>query len=102
MKTITKTFLKKHNACESGVRVAEQEKMIGLSPDDFIKKLMKLDHFDWANWLIVRLMNKKQKVMYAIFAAELVLHIFEKKYRQRIYRKAKNDIIVYLNLHSSY
>jgi len=36
--------------------------------------------FDWANWLIVRLLDKQQKVQYAIYAARLVLHIFEEKH----------------------
>ena len=44
-------FLQKHNACESGMT---ENNLIGL--------------------------HKKQKVQYAIFAAEQVLHIYEKKY----------------------
>ena len=34
----------------------------------------------WANWLIVRLMTHSQKVEYAIFAAEQVINLYEKKY----------------------
>ena len=80
MKAITKEFLEKHNACSSGMSWVTENKLIGLAPKEFIDTLMSNDKFDWANWLIVRLMNKKQKVQYAIFAAEQVLYIFEKKY----------------------
>ena len=63
-----------------------------------IKKLLEEGKFTWANWLIVRLLDKKQRVKYAIFAAELVLHIFQSKYpknqrpRQAI-QAAKNYLI---------
>ena len=80
MKKITNAFLTKHKACQSVVRFAAENKIIGLPADQFISKLMDISRFDWANWLIVRLMNKKQKVMYAVFAAEQVINIFEKKY----------------------
>jgi len=45
-----------------------------------LKKAKKENHVDWINWLAIRLMNKKQKVEFAIFTAELVLDIYEKKY----------------------
>ena len=38
------------------------------------------DHFDYANWLVVNLMNRDQQIQYAIYAAENVLHIFESEY----------------------
>jgi hypothetical protein len=41
---------------------------------------MKHDKLDWANWLIVRIMTYKQYVSYAVFSAESVLDIYEKKY----------------------
>ena len=47
---------------------------------DTIKVLqgaMEINKFDWTNWLIVRLMNRKQKIQYAIFAAEQVIGIYE-------------------------
>ena len=45
---------------------------------ELIKKLAEY-RFDWANWLIARIMNKKQKVSYAVFAAEQVIDIYEKR-----------------------
>ena len=80
MKTITKTFLEKHNACESGMDFVIKNKMIGLNPKDFILELHEKNHNDWANWLIVQLLTRKQKIQFAIFAAEQVIDIFEKKY----------------------
>ena len=77
---ITKEFLTSHNACKSGRDWVTKNKLIGLGDIDFLNKLMEGDKFQWANWLIVRLMDKTQRAKYAIFAAEQVLHIFEKKY----------------------
>jgi len=80
MKTITTKFLVSHNACKSGMVWVTENKLIGMPAIDFLNKLIEADNLDWANWLIVRVMNKKQKVQYAIFAAEQVIDIYEKKY----------------------
>ncbi|MFN2236780.1 MAG: putative immunity protein, partial [Anaerolineales bacterium] len=40
----------------------------------------KKEKLEWANWLLVRCLNKKQAVQYAVFAAELSLPLFEAKY----------------------
>lgn len=45
-----------------------------------VKKLIKEEKLDWANWLLPRLMEYKDYVAYAIYATELVLPIFEKRY----------------------
>ena len=45
-----------------------------------LQLLMRKRNYDWASWLIVRLMTYKQYVSYAVFAAEQVIDIFEKKY----------------------
>ena len=75
---ITKKFLKEKNACRSGYEwwVSNCE---GLSNQDQIKKLAEHRN-DWANWLLVRVLPYKQRVMYAVFAAEQVIDIYEKKY----------------------
>ena len=59
---------------EAALRLVETEDV------NIIKNLMLEKHFDWANWLIVRIMERKQYLSYAIFAAEQVLDIFENKY----------------------
>lgn len=38
------------------------------------------DSLCWANWLVTRLLTHEQRVRYAIFAAEQVIYLFEKKY----------------------
>ena len=43
-------------------------------------KLIKEKHYDWCSWILVKMMDEKQCVKYALFAAERVLYIFEKKY----------------------
>ena len=75
---ITNGFLKKHNACKDGYEWTLKQENRELEP--FLDALVKDDHWNWANWVIVRCMNKKQNVQYAIFAAEQVIHIYEKKY----------------------
>jgi hypothetical protein len=47
---------------------------------DLINKLIGEDKFSWANWTIVRVFNRSQKLRYALYAAKSVLHIFEEKY----------------------
>ena len=79
MKKITKEFLQKINACSSAMEVGEENKAFNKPADEMINSIMDYGRFDWANWLIVRLINKKQKVQYAIFAAELVVDIYEKR-----------------------
>jgi hypothetical protein len=49
-------------------------------PITILKKLIKAEKYDWANWFIVRIMTKYDYVSYAVFAAEQVIDIFEKKY----------------------
>ena len=72
---ITKDWLKKEDACSPGKKWFENQ----VESDGVIvvTKLMAEKKYPWANWLIVRLMDKPQIVNYAIFAAEQVLHIFE-------------------------
>ena len=75
---ITKTFLKRENACSEGyawfLSCGETDHEL------VIAKLIAEEHEDWANWCIVRLMTHKQRIMYAIYAAEQVIDIFEKAY----------------------
>jgi hypothetical protein len=80
MKKVTEKFLQSNNACSSGMKWVTENGLIGLPAKDFLDKLISSDKLDWGNWLIVRLMSKKQKVMYAIFAAEQVIEIYEKNY----------------------
>jgi len=77
---ITKEFLQSKNACSPSYRWVVENKLIGLEHPEFIAKLMENNRFSDANWLITKLFDKMQSVKYAIFAAEQVLDIYEKKY----------------------
>jgi hypothetical protein len=74
---ITKKWLKEKDACKDGIKW-----FISQTETDCISLVEKLINIniDWANWLIIGILNKKQCIEYAIFAAEKVLHIFEEKY----------------------
>jgi len=79
MKTITKKWLVEKNACQDGYNwFTKQNKEF--EPVPLLYLLIKKNQLDWANWLIVRVMDYSQYVSYAVFAAELVIDIFEKKY----------------------
>ncbi len=75
---ITKAFLKNHKACRDGCEYWLKTGITDLST--FLRQCLIDNHFDYANWLIVRTMKRKQYLAYAIFAAEQVLPIFEAKY----------------------
>ena len=77
---ITIRKLKELNACKEGTDWFQA--LNETDHEAVISKLMAEDNFSWANWLIVRLMTHKQKVQYAVFAAEQVIDIFEAKYPQ--------------------
>ena len=76
---ITKQWLEKEDACSGGY-----EWFYAQNKKDEIKvihALIKEGHVKWANWTIVRrLKTKILKVKYAVYAAEQVIDIFEKKY----------------------
>ena len=75
---ITEDFLQQKSACGEGVKWFINQK----ETEDIkvVAKLIKEDSLDWANWLIARCMKYKQYVSYAVFAAEQVIDIYEKKY----------------------
>ena len=80
MENITKKWLQEKSACSEGVKWFLDKRIEDISGDLLVDMLMNEDKFQWANWLIVRIMDYKQRVQYAVFAAEQVLDIFEKKY----------------------
>jgi len=75
---ITEKWLKDQDACIDG-----REWVANNHPSTEATALIRIlaEHrFDWTNWLIVRCLEKKQQVQYAIYAARCVLDIYEKKY----------------------
>jgi hypothetical protein len=79
--TISKEWLKKHNACSDGYEWS-LNKLNGkkMNAKKFILELFDGNHYPWANWVLVRLFDKTKCVQYAIFCAEQVIDIYEKKY----------------------
>ena len=75
---ITEKWLVKKGACEAGVEAFKNQKEADSLK--ILKNLIRVKKLGWANWLIVRVMTHSQYVSYAVFAAEQVIGIFEKKY----------------------
>ena len=76
---ITKEWLAEKNACQDGYNwFTKQNKEF--EPVPLLNLLIKKNQLDWTNWLVVRVMNYSQYVSYAVFAAELVIDIFEKEF----------------------
>jgi hypothetical protein len=65
---LTKQKLIKLNACSKSIERFEKEKITDLF--EIIKILKKEKRYDWANWILTRVMKYKQRVKYAVFAAE--------------------------------
>lgn len=77
-KVITKQWLDKYDACQNA-----KEWVLSLknkSIENIFKIGMKEKKYQWINWGICRLFNKRQKIKYAIYAAKQVIDIYEKKY----------------------
>lgn len=80
---VTLRFLKKHNACYDGI--IEFRTVFGNSADlknivDYGIKSKNRKLLKYCNWIIVRKMTYKQRIRYAIYAAEQVIKIYEEKY----------------------
>ena len=75
---VTKKWLENKGACETSFDYVCENGYIGLTPIKGIEKLIENDRLLDANWYITKVMNKKQNVKYAIFAAKQVIDIYEK------------------------
>ena len=76
--SITDDWIKQNNPCEEAIKDWWDKKE--RDPIKILKLLIEDKKYDWANWFIVKVMEYKNYVSYAIFAAECVLDIYEKKY----------------------
>ena len=77
---ITKAWIEKWEPCQEAV---DWVYATGKGERDAIKILKLLisnNKLDWANWMIVRLMSREQRLRYACYTAKLVLPIFEQAY----------------------
>ena len=90
---INKKWVNEKKACEDGAAWFNENYPSDVDGADVVEKLMTDEtikaiaekhnnemSLSWANWLIVRLMTRKQYLQYAVFAAEQVIHIYEQKY----------------------
>ena len=75
---LTEEWLKEKGACADGVDWFKSQKMREAIP--VLCALIAENKLDWANWTIIRVMSRPQCLAYAIYAAENVIEIFEKKY----------------------
>lgn len=101
---ITLKSLRKLSPCEAGYKWCHKNFKKGKNNlAEVLRALQNDGRNDWANWLIVRHMTHDQKVMYAIFAAEQVIGIYEKKYPEdNRPRKAIEAAKEYLKLKTAY
>lgn len=78
---ITEKWLEDRRACDKGKEwFFAQEETDGKK---VVEKLLTDKHpeaLNWANWLIVQIMERQQYIAYAIFAAEQVLSIYKKQH----------------------
>jgi len=79
---LTKQVLENHGACGECMYwyISNGEPT---SVEETIEKLLASDRhekFGWSNWLLSHVLPVDDKIRYAIFAAELVIDIFEKEF----------------------
>ena len=77
---ITLEFLKQKEACEEGLDYFKANNLEEIEAYKLINKLNEDNKLGWNNWLLSKLFTHENCIKYAIYSAELVLHIFEKKY----------------------
>ncbi len=77
---ITLELLTKYHFCSGEIEYFKKNKLEDIQLTELIKIFNKDNKLPLSNWLISRLLDNDNKVRYAIYAAELVLHIFEDKY----------------------
>jgi hypothetical protein len=77
---ITKESLRKQNACEESLKFGTEHDLIGMEAVPLMERLIELEEVDWALWLLVRVMSRKQCIQFACHCARSVLHIFEERF----------------------
>lgn len=75
---ITTDWLKNRGACSEGMEWFSMQSVTDGCA--VVKNLISAGKIEWANWLITRMLDRKCRIRYAVFAAEQVLDIFEKQY----------------------
>ena len=78
MKYLNMEEFKKLSPCQEGYKFVLALKTTNLQ---IIFEALQGHNLEWANWLLARLLTRKNKVRYAIFAAEQALGVCEKECR---------------------
>lgn len=77
MKKLNMKTFEAMNPCKEGYQFVLDLKTTDLA---MIFKALNEHDLDWSNWLVVRLLSRKDLIRYAIFSAEQVIDIFEAKH----------------------
>ena len=77
---VTKELIESHNACSEGHAWFVNAFPTGGEHPDVMARIMADDHWNWLRWLVVRLMTIRQRREWAIYCAEQVIDIYERKY----------------------
>ena len=77
---ITLKQLTEWSACKEGVELFKSKCGESVDLKKFAKIAISLGKFDYAWWTIKHLLKKEQSVKIAIYTAEKVIDVFEKKY----------------------
>ena len=75
---VTLKWLGKMDACSSGVvyyKTLGETNLLKI-----LERCIEDREFDYANWLLVKCMDYKQSLRYAVYAAESVLYLYENAY----------------------
>jgi hypothetical protein len=75
---LTLEILQEKGACEESIERFGKEYCFTV--EQAIKMMIKEKLYDWCNWLLSKLLSEDDNIRYAIFAAEQVIHIFDKQY----------------------
>lgn len=78
IKKVTVKWLKKWDACKDGIEWFERQEET--DPGKLIGKLIGIKEYSYINYSLVQLLNRKQKIEYAIYAAQQIIEIYEKEY----------------------
>ncbi len=79
MQQVTLEYLEGLNACSSGIRYYQTLGGIA-DPTQVIRACIRDEEFSHARWLMARLLSRPGKIAWAIFSAEQVIEIYEKRY----------------------
>lgn len=79
-KLITANRLREIGACSEAIEAFKESKIKSVNSITLLKKMLKEEYLEWANWLITHIMTRKQCLSYVIYAAEQVIDIYEKQH----------------------